>query len=845
MPDQTFVKRYWATSMPDITEYDGHRCETCAAIKFSGFRSVSVAREILNPAKVLLGSFSRLTKSAYLGCWTCRYILGVILPHATAIHETMLLNVIGEIGLSLNLDNQLSMHCWDREGRPFPLLGQERISISLQDGAVDKYEHMDEEESSWNMTEYKCYEVPLNGSLSLRMLLDCGESRSSLRHTDERKPSTLRKDRLTETDVEENKFVPNPAIGSPDLAIFWRWNCISDHPGGCVDKSYREDDDEPSSEGPTLPTRVLDFACPGGPRVIETNGKRGRYVILSHCWGDVQHDFKLNRTNMASLQAYVDISRMPKTFAEAAMITMRMRIRYLWIDSMCIIQPIAGLDTEDWTREAPRMAEYYRQAEFTIAASAAVNSDYGCLFARPGCQFKNRRLPLFQEPITRKWDEWSTLMKRDTEWFPLMMPRRLSWLWQVQNCPLNKRAWVLQERLLSRRILHCTLQGLMWECPSLRATEVEPLGCEFDYEVRDEGLLQLSEAMKRGPDFVTREYWHQVVERFSGLEISYQSDRLPALAGIAKLIQEETGNEYVAGHWRESLPSSLLWFRIHGAPALPPPPSSQSSPPRPTGTVSRLPDAPSWAWSSTTAQVKFTSLYETNFPHRPVDGYQITAQVVDLSTKPKTPLNPFGWLSLCRLSLRCRLKRYAPSSGNLADEGFPKMKSAERSSDEVWQDYHPMPEDSSLKSKDITTIRMGAVSQLSTPDPVSEAVAEEMAKLVADHDLLQARIKLEGEYVAKVAAEKPKDWGKSEEEDSLECTFDMPGDDGDGRDLFLLEILRETKTERREMVWHASEGLVVEAARPDAAEYTRAGFFRLKARQCLFEDVEETVVVLV
>lgn len=373
----------------------------------------------------------------------------------------------------------------------------------------------------------------------------------------------------------------------------------------------------------------------------------------------------------------------------------------------------------------------------------------------------------------------------------------------------------------------------------MRATEVEPLGCEFDYEVRDEGLLQLSEAMKRGPDFVTREYWHQVVERFSGLEISYQSDRLPALAGIAKLIQEETGNEYVAGHWRGSLPSSLLWFRIHGAPALPPPPSSQSSPPRPTGTVLRLPDAPSWAWSSTTAQVKFTSLYETDFPHRPVDGYQITAEVVNLSTKPKTPLNPFGWLSLCRLSLRCRLKKY------LADEGFPKMKSTERSSEEVWQDYYPMPEESTLKSKDITTIRMGAVSRPSTRNSESEAVVEEMAKLVADHDLLQARMKLEGEYVRKVASEKPKDWGNSEEEDSLECTFDMPGDDGDGRDLFLLEILRETKAEHWETVWHVSEGLVVEATRPDAAEYTRAGFFRLKARRCFFEDVEETVVELV
>jgi hypothetical protein len=54
---------------------------------------------------------------------------------------------------------------------------------------------------------------------------------------------------------------------------------------------------------------------------------------------------------------------------DAILVTKAMGVRYLWIDSLCIIQ-----DKEDWTIHAPQMATVYGNAYLTISADAAANS---------------------------------------------------------------------------------------------------------------------------------------------------------------------------------------------------------------------------------------------------------------------------------------------------------------------------------------------------------------------------------------------------------------------------------------------------------------------------------------
>ncbi|KAL9121473.1 MAG: hypothetical protein Q9187_001964, partial [Circinaria calcarea] len=63
-----------------------------------------------------------------------------------------------------------------------------------------------------------------------------------------------------------------------------------------------------------------------------------------------------------------------RTFADFIGITQRMYVRYVWIDSICIIQD----SKEDWEKEAAQMASVYSNAYYTIAASLLANGNEGC-----------------------------------------------------------------------------------------------------------------------------------------------------------------------------------------------------------------------------------------------------------------------------------------------------------------------------------------------------------------------------------------------------------------------------------------------------------------------------------
>jgi hypothetical protein len=68
-------------------------------------------------------------------------------------------------------------------------------------------------------------------------------------------------------------------------------------------------------------------------------------------------------------------------FQDAVLVTRRLNIKYLWIDSLCIIQD----SIEDWAREAARMGDIYRHAFLTLFALDSKDCHEGILVERsPG-----------------------------------------------------------------------------------------------------------------------------------------------------------------------------------------------------------------------------------------------------------------------------------------------------------------------------------------------------------------------------------------------------------------------------------------------------------------------------
>ena len=75
------------------------------------------------------------------------------------------------------------------------------------------------------------------------------------------------------------------------------------------------------------------------------------YVTLSHCWGQTPI-CGLKKENVLNLRAKIPVSKLPKSFQDAIIITRKLGIEYVWIDSVCIIQD----SHDDWFQVSARIA---------------------------------------------------------------------------------------------------------------------------------------------------------------------------------------------------------------------------------------------------------------------------------------------------------------------------------------------------------------------------------------------------------------------------------------------------------------------------------------------------------
>ena len=121
-----------------------------------------------------------------------------------------------------------------------------------------------------------------------------------------------------------------------------------------------------------LPKRILDIRLsPDTIKLVETEpNSSDRYVALSYCWG-ITHPLTTTILSIEERKSVIEMSFLPKTFKDAIFLTRRLGLRYIWIDSLCIIQDSAV----DWEVESAKMATVYEQAYLTIAVSSSSSCD--------------------------------------------------------------------------------------------------------------------------------------------------------------------------------------------------------------------------------------------------------------------------------------------------------------------------------------------------------------------------------------------------------------------------------------------------------------------------------------
>ncbi|KAF4825353.1 Serine/threonine-protein kinase Nek7 [Colletotrichum tropicale] len=194
-----------------------------------------------------------------------------------------------------------------------------------------------------------------------------------------------------------------------------------------------------------LPTRILDLGTAEKPLLCLRDGVGlgvAPYVALSHCWGTGNRFITL-KSNLEEHKKHIGLDLLPETFKDAVRITRALSYRFLWIDSLCIVQD----DLEDWENEAASMEQVFSSANVTIAASSSPSSEEGFLSV--------------------KRDQTASVTVRTPSNGTGFICKSIDTFHRdVESSVLNNRGWVFQERALSRRTIHFTSSQVYWECGS-------------------------------------------------------------------------------------------------------------------------------------------------------------------------------------------------------------------------------------------------------------------------------------------------------------------------------------------------------------------------------------------
>ncbi|RVX72330.1 hypothetical protein B0A52_04535 [Exophiala mesophila] len=345
------------------------------------------------------------------------------------------------------------------------------------------------------------------------------------------------------------------------------------------------------------PTHLLDVSIrgpKGAPGVKLVDGMfvdpLAEYCTLSHCWGQSK-PVRLHKGTLAALRQGVSVTSLPKTIAEACTATERLGFRYLWVDALCIMH-----DREEAVlSEVAQMHKVYSEATLNLAATSSRDDATGLIYSRNVEALQ----PCIVEVGGLGIDDGMYKVLRSTLWHDL-----------VDSSPLSQRAWAFQERCLAKRTLHFTRNELLWECQQMCCSEVFPKG--LPATTGPPTSQESVEFFSKRVHHQRHGNWHQLVKMYSQKRLSYSSDKLLAMAGLARQYMARNRlreDDYLVGMWKSQLPQALLW-RVHRGR-------------RPTRYR-----APTWTWASIDGEV--------NYPE-PAQGQRETCiEVIDVDIQYKS-----------------------------------------------------------------------------------------------------------------------------------------------------------------------------------------------------------------
>jgi hypothetical protein len=255
-------------------------------------------------------------------------------------------------------------------------------------------------------------------------------------------------------------------------------------------------------------------------------------------------EWQLKNIDLKPWQVRVPPEALSKTFREAINIAKDLGVKYIWIDSLCIIQE----GDEDFRQEAALMCDVYSGSYINIAASGALDGTQGCFYDNHFWKFKAVEFAVGDRTAS-------------------LIPDGL-YDYAIDQTTIARRAWCLQERILAPSTLYFGRMQLVWECNTKLACECLP--GDLDPQQYSSNHVYKTRV---------REYWPVLMGVYSRCKLTFGKDKLIALAGVIRRLELETGDICFAGIWLKNIEWNLLWVIGRGS----------------------RPDryrAPSWSWAN-------------------------------------------------------------------------------------------------------------------------------------------------------------------------------------------------------------------------------------------------------
>ena len=291
----------------------------------------------------------------------------------------------------------------------------------------------------------------------------------------------------------------------------------------------------------------------------------GRYVALSYIWGDG----KPYKTDIANAQSHyikggiqAIVGKLPRVIQDAISLVQAIGERYLWIDSMCIIQD----SPTSWDLNSQLMDIVYGAAHLTICAADGEDAGAGLQGISPSKRIFTQHIEAYDLGSAPSID---LMVSYPAEAF-------------IRQSKWNTRAWTFQERMLSKRCLIFVGGRIYFQCQTTTMCEdivSEDPNAGWSLELVQAPTQKLAELSIRPIQFYATS-----VELYTSRQLRFENDILSAFNGIGNLMGKTLAANMIYGLPSSHFDWALLW-------------ETRETDPKILSIKHREPGKfPSWAW---------------------------------------------------------------------------------------------------------------------------------------------------------------------------------------------------------------------------------------------------------